>query len=398
MWAGRHIVLGVTGGIAAYKTVQLARDLTRLGAMVDVVLSRGAEAFVGPVTFEAMTRRPVRTSLWTAGEALDHISLGRTPDLIIVAPATAHCLARCAAGLADDLLTALLLAATAPVLIAPAMNDRMYDHPATRENLARLERRGWHLVGPAIGDLAEGPSDQPGRMVEPHEILATAGRILQGAGPLTGLRVVVTAGATREALDPVRVITNRSSGKMGYRLAEAAWRRGAEVVLISGPSTEPPPFGVRTILIQSTREMAEAVQREVPTADLFIMAAAPADFRPVSVREAKLPRADGGFSLAFESTEDILQSTIPLRHAGMTVVGFALETGEAELRAAVKLQRKQLDLVVANDALTEGAGFEVDTNVVTILDARGGHRREPLQSKARIAEAILDAVEAYRVG
>ncbi len=398
MWAGRHVILGVTGGIAAYKTVQLARDLTRLGATVDVVLSRGAERFIGPVTFEAVTRRPVRTSLWTAGEALDHIALGRDPDLIIVAPATAHCLARCAAGLSDDLLTTLLLAATAPVLIAPAMNDGMYEHPATQDNLARLAQRGWSVVGPAIGDLAEGPSDRPGRMVEPAEIRTAAERILTGNGPLTGLRVVITAGATRELLDPVRIITNRSSGKMGYRLAEAAWRRGAEVVLISGPSTEAPPYGVRTIPIQSTREMAEAVHQEVPSADVFIMAAAPADFRPATVRDVKLPRADGGFSLAFEATEDILQSTIPLRHAGMTVVGFALETGDAEVRAASKLQRKQLDLVVANDALVEGAGFEVDTNVVTILDARGVARREPLQSKARIAEAILDAVEAYRVG
>lgn len=396
MWRGRRVVLGVAGGIAAYKSVLLARDLATRGALVDVILTRGAREFVGVATFEAVTRRPVRSSLWERDGALDHVILGEDADLVIVAPATAHLLARAALGMADDLLTALLLAARAPVLVAPAMNDAMYANEATTANLLRLRERGWRQVGPVIGVLAEGPSDRPGRMAEPADIIAHAERILAGPGPLRGLKVLVTAGPTREAIDPVRVITNRSSGKMGYRIAEAAWRRGAEVTLVSGPSAEPLPVGVAIRRVETTVELREAVAANLPTSDVLVMAAAPADYRPVTTRESKLPRAEGGFALAFEPTEDILLATLPLRHAGLTVVGFALETGAAVEKGRGKLVRKQLDMIVINDAFEIGAGFDVDTNTVTILDCRGGEQHVSLRSKADVAEAILDAIEVYR--
>lgn len=397
MWQGRHVVLGVTGGIAAYKSVLLARALTERGALVDVVLTRGAREFVGPVTFEAVTHRPVRGSLWERDGALDHVTLGRDAELIIVAPATAHLLARAAAGMADDLLTALLLAAAAPILVAPAMNDAMFANPATQANLAALRARGWLVAGPVAGPLAEGPSDRLGRMMEPDEVLAQAERILHRDGALAGRRVVVTAGPTREPIDPVRVVSNRSSGKMGYRLAEAAWLRGAEVTLISGPTTLVPPAGVTLVRVETTAEMATAVEQGMSGADVLLMAAAPADFRPANTAEDKRPRAKGGMSLELVPTDDILESTIACRPATMTVVGFALETGDAVEKGRNKLRTKSLDLIVVNDALQPGAGFDVDTNIVTILDKQGGEELVTLRSKAAIAEAILDAVERYRV-
>lgn len=396
MWRGRHVVLGVSGGIAAYKSVLLARALVQHGAVVDVVLTRGAGEFIGAVTFEALTRRRVHTSLWEPGTALDHVTLGEDADLVMVAPATAHLIARAAAGLADDVLTALLLATPAPVLLAPAMNDEMYADPATTRNLALLAERGWRTVGPNIGPLAEGASDRPGRMAEPEEIIAHGERLLAGEGPLQGAKVLITAGPTREAIDPVRVVTNRSSGKMGYRLAEAAWRRGAEVVLVSGPTLEPPPVGVTVLRVESTAEMAAMVKAHLPTSDVLVMAAAPADYRPAEVRTAKLPRSEGGFSLEFEATEDILLATLPERHPRLTTVGFALETGAAVTKGRAKLERKQLDMIVINDALEPGAGFDVDTNAVTILDCHGVEQRVSLRSKADVAEAILDTIEAYR--
>lgn len=396
MWRGRQVVLGVTGGIAAYKSVHLARELTVRGAKVDVVLSHGATQFIGAATFEAITHRPVRTSLWAPGAALEHVEMANCADLIIVAPATANLIARAAIGMADDFLTAMLLATAAPILLAPAMNDEMYASSATQANLERLGVLGWHTVGPAIGALAEGPSDRPGRMSEPDEILAHGERVLAGEGPLHGAKVLVTAGPTREAIDPVRVITNRSSGKMGFRLAAAAWRRGADVTLVSGPSTETPPYGVTVLHVETTAEMTEAVRRHLPSSDVLIMAAAPADYRPTTTRSAKLPRSEGGFTLGLESTDDILLSTLGQRHARLTTVGFALETGDATAKGRAKLQRKQLDMIVINDALEPGAGFEVDTNAVTILDVQGVETRVSLRDKRLVAEAILDAIEAYR--
>jgi len=393
VWAGRHVVLGVSGGIACYKSCFLARRLVEAGAMVDAVLTQSAAEFVRPVTFEALTGRPVLTSLWDRGGALAHVQLGRTPDVVIVAPATANLLARVALGLADDLLTALLLARTAPVLLAPAMNDEMYANPVTRRNLAILREHGFAIVGPEIGALAEGPSERPGRMSEPETILAHAARLLRGQGPLVGRRVVVTAGPTRESIDPVRVVTNRSSGKMGYRLAEVAWERGAEVVLISGPVALPAPVGVTVRRVETTKELEDAVRADLPAADVLVMAAAPADYRPAHPSASKQPRTQGALAVPMEPTDDILGATEERRKPGSVIVGFALETGDALDKARGKLERKHLDLIVVNDALEPGAGFEHETNRVALLDREGGVRILPLQSKREVAEAILDAVE-----
>ena len=393
MWAGRHVVLGVSGGIASYKSCFLARLLTEAGARVDVALTRSAAEFVRPVTFEALTGRPVLSSLWEKDGALSHVRWGQHADLIIVAPATAQLIARMAQGLADDALTALLLASTAPIVLAPAMNDEMFAHPQTQANLARLRDRGICIVGPESGALAEGPSDRPGRMSEPATIMAHAARRLARGGPLDGKRVVVTAGPTREPIDPVRVVTNRSSGKMGFRIAEVAWQRGADVLLIAGPVGLETPAGVAVERIETTAQMEQAVAAALPTTDVLVMAAAPADFRPASPTRTKQPRSAGPLQLALEPTRDILQATLGARKPGSLMVGFALETGDAESRGRTKLERKQLDLVVVNDALEPGAGFEVDTNRVTLLDRLGERVVVPLQDKRAVAGAILDEVE-----
>jgi phosphopantothenoylcysteine decarboxylase / phosphopantothenate---cysteine ligase len=394
VWAGRHVVLGVSGGIACYKSCILARRLTEAGAAVDVVLTAAAAEFVRPVTFEALTGRPVLTSLWEPGGALSHLRLGQRADLAIVAPATAHLIARVAQGLADDVLTALLLARTGPVLLAPAMNDEMFANPVTQRNLSALRSRGVAIVGPEIGALAEGPSERPGRMSEPDVILAHGVRALRGRGPLLGRRVVVTAGPTRESIDPVRVVTNRSSGKMGFRIAEAAWMRGAEVELITGPVALPDPIGVTVCRVETTKDLERAVSAALPTADVLVMAAAPADFRPASPSTSKQPRSEGALAIPMEPTDDVLGATEARRKPGSVTVGFALETGDAVAKGRAKLERKHLDLIVVNDALEPGAGFEKDTNRVAILDREGSLHILPLQSKSQVAEAILDAVEA----
>jgi phosphopantothenoylcysteine decarboxylase/phosphopantothenate--cysteine ligase len=392
VWTDRHVVLGVSGGIASYKSCILARRLTEAGASVDVVLTRGAAEFVGPLTFEGLTGRPVLGSLWEPGRALAHVRLGQDAAIIIVAPATAHLIARVAQGLADDVLTALVLARTAPLVMAPAMNDEMYARPETQANLERLRARGVVLVGPEIGALAEGPSERPGRMSEPETIMAYAARVLR-AGRLQGAKVVVTAGPTRESIDPVRVVTNRSSGKMGYRVAEAAWERGAEVVLITGPVTLPDPIGVTVRRVESTQQLEEAVRAELPAADVLVMAAAPADFRPSSPSEGKRSRIDGALAVPMEPTSDVLDATRELRKPGSMMVGFALETGDALAKGLAKLERKGLDLIVVNDALEPGAGFEKETNRVALLGRDGTRQILPLQSKREVAEAILDRVE-----
>ena len=392
----RHVVLGVSGGIACYKSCTLARRLTEAGATVDVIMTAAASEFVRPVTFEALTGRPVLTSLWERGHALAHIDLAKHPDLVIVAPATASILARAAMGMADDLLTTLLLArADRPVLAAPAMNDAMYANPATTANIKALTERGWQFIGPEIGALAEGPSERPGRMSEPEAIFAAAERLLSGGHNSTskwsGKRVVVTAGPTREHLDPVRVITNPSSGRMGYALAEAARERGADVVLVSGPTELPAPGGIETRRVETTDEMQQAVQSAMKDAAALFMAAAPADFKPKVDAKVKRPRASGAMTLELEVTPDILRSL--KRPPGCVVVGFALETGDGLARARGKLQDKALDFVVLNDALEPGAGFEVPTNRVTVL-GKGGRRVDlPLLPKRDVAERILDVVE-----
>jgi phosphopantothenoylcysteine decarboxylase/phosphopantothenate--cysteine ligase len=394
-----HVVLGVAGGIACYKSCTLARRLTEAGITVDVVLTAAAAEFVRPVTFEALTGRPVLTSLWQRGHALAHIDLAKHPDLVIVAPATASILARAAMGMADDLLTTLLLARTdRPVLAAPAMNDAMYANPATTANIATLTQRGWQFIGPEIGALAEGPSERPGRMSEPQAIFAAAERLLGGThtdhtstSKWSGKRVVVTAGPTREHLDPVRVITNPSSGRMGYALAEAARQRGAEVVLVTGPTELTPPAGLATTRVETTEDMQRALQSLIPSADALIMSAAPADYRPKQQVDKKRPRSAGPLTLELEATPDILGSL--KRRKGMVVVGFALETGNGLANARSKLQNKALDFVILNDATEPGAGFEVTTNRVTILGRNGTQVDLPLLPKRDVAERILDVVE-----
>jgi phosphopantothenoylcysteine decarboxylase/phosphopantothenate--cysteine ligase len=395
----RHVVLGVSGGIACYKSCTLARRLTEAGVTVDVALTTAAAEFVRPVTFEALTGRPVLTSLWERGRALAHIDLAKDPDLVIIAPATANILARAAMGMADDLLTALLLArADRPVLAAPAMNDAMYANPATTANIATLKQRGWQFIGPDIGALAEGPSERPGRMSEPEAIFAAAERMLGSSGrgaqkksKWSGKRVIVTAGPTREHLDPVRVITNPSSGRMGYALAEAAHARGADVVLVSGPTELAPPAGLPTTRVETTADMQRALQTLVPNADALIMSAAPADYRPVESAAKKRPRAEGPLTVKLEATPDILGSL--QRRKGMLVVGFALETGNGLAHARTKMQNKALDYVILNDATEPGAGFEVTTNRVTILGRNGTQVDLPVLPKRDVAERILDVVE-----
>ena len=393
MWSGRHVVLGVSGGIACYKSCILARRLTEAGARVDVVLTRAAAEFVRPLTFEALTGRPVVTSLWDRDGALAHIRLGHDADLVIVAPATAHLIARMAQGMADDFLTSLLLARTAPVLLAPAMNDEMFAAEPTVTNLSVLRSRGVEVVGPEVGALAEGPSERPGRMSEPETVMAHAARLLRRGGPLDGRRVVVTAGPTRESIDPVRVVTNRSSGRMGFRIAEAAWERGADVVLISGPSALPAPTGVTLQRIETTAQLEAAVRDALVSAAVLVMAAAPADYRPATASAGKIARTAGAVTLPLEPTSDILAATADVRPPGAVIVGFALETGDAEAKGRAKLARKDLDLIVVNDALEPGAGFEIETNRVTILAREGDVIEVPLQDKRGVADAILDAVE-----
>jgi len=391
---GRRVVLGVTGGIAAYKAIAVARELTLAGAAVDVVLTGGALEFVRPLSFEALTGRPVHTSLYPQGDPNLHIRLARDAHAVVVAPATANFLARAACGMADDLLAAVLLATEAPVVLCPAMNDRMYAHPATQGNLRRLAEIGYRLAGPAVGPLAWGEGEGPGRMVEPDEIVAHAGRALEGAGPLAGRRVVVTAAGTREPIDPVRYIGNRSSGRMGFELAAAAWRRGADVLLVSGPSPLAVPTGVELRRIETAEEMRAAVEAALPHADALVMAAAVADFRPADPAAQKLKKeASGVPELRLEATADVLRATRYARRAGSVVVGFALETADAVENGRRKLLGKGLDLLVVNDATEPGAGFEVETNRVVLLSPDAADEALPLMPKSEVADQILDRVE-----
>lgn len=392
---GRRILLGVTGGIASYKSAWLARLLTQAGAQVDVVLTRSAREFIGSVTFEALTGRPVHTVLIGDGHALDHIRLAREAELVVVAPATADFLARAAHGHADELLSATLLAAECPVLLVPAMNDKMWANASVQANCDALRAQGKHLLEPGVGPLAspdEGAGQ--GRMQEPETIVAHCARLLESRGKLAGKRVVVTAGPTREALDPVRYLSNHSTGKQGIALAEAAWRRGADVVLVHGPLSVPPPVGATLKAVESTQDMAEAVASELGVADVLVMSAAPADFRPATVASGKIKKTGAAATLALEETPDILKSTAAKRKPGLVAVGFALETDDLEQNAQKKLAAKQLALIVANSAREAGAGFGYDTNRVTIFAADGSRSELPLLSKRETADAILDRIEA----
>jgi phosphopantothenoylcysteine decarboxylase/phosphopantothenate--cysteine ligase len=392
--AGRRVVLGVTGGIASYKSAWLARLLHKAGATVDVVLTRSAREFIGGITFEALTGRPVHDALIAEGAALTHIALAREADVIVVAPATADFLARAAQGRADDLLAAVLLATRAPVVLAPAMNDAMWAHPSVQDNCARCAALGYTVVEPATGDLAAGEGRGPGRLPDPETLFAYVGRALERP-ELAGLHVVVTAGPTREELDPVRFLTNHSSGRMGVAIAAAAWRRGATVTLIHGPLEVPVPTGVTGVAVRSTEDMRAAVAATLPGADVLVMAAAPADFAPAHRAEQKLKKGSAPTAIALQPTPDILVSTRSDRKPGMLVVGFALETTDAERSAREKLVAKGLDVVVLNVAGEPGAGFGGDTNRVTLVDAQGSEAW-PLLSKDEVAERLVDRIVAHR--
>jgi phosphopantothenoylcysteine decarboxylase/phosphopantothenate--cysteine ligase len=396
--AGRHVLLGVSGGIASYKACTVARRLTEAGATVDVVMTPSAAEFVRPLTFEALTARPVVSSLWEPGRALDHVRLGRAPDLLIVAPATAQLIARMAQGMADDFLTALLLARKAPLLLCPAMNDQMWAHPATQANVKALQATSHQpsatsltILGPATGPLAHGEGSGPGRMVEPEEIVAMAERMLRSAPPFAGKHVVVTAGPTREPMDPVRVVTNRSSGRMGYALARAAWLRGASVTLIAGPGSQPDLPGVKLVRVETTEQMKDAVSQSLSEADCLIMAAAPADYAPSKKSAQKTKRDAGPVSVVMEPTPDILASTAYWRRSSAVMVGFALETQNVIESAKEKLVKKQLDMIVANDATEQGSGPESLTNRVTIITAQAVEPLEQMPKEA-VAETILDRI------
>jgi len=367
--------------------------LTQAGAEVDVVMTRGAREFVGPITFEAVTGRPVHTEIFGPGHALDHIRLAREARIIVVAPATADFIGRAAHGLADDLLTACLLAATSKVLLVPAMNDRMWAHTQTRRNVEQARALGYEILEPDEGPLAVGEGSGPGRMPEPEEIISHIGRLLEGKSTLKGKQVVVTAGATREPIDPVRFISNHSSGKMGVALARAAWRRGADVTLIAGHVDVDLPKELSVVKTGTVQEMAKSVADALPAADILIMAAAPADFRPVSEAKQKIKKGKSAPEIDLEPTEDVLKSTIAKRKKKSFIVGFALETTDGLKKAKEKLKAKNLDLVVLNNANEAGAGFGADTNRVTLIGRDEKPEELALMAKTELAEVLLDRIE-----
>ncbi len=399
---GRRVLVGVTGGIAAYKAVEVVRRLARLGADVHVLMTAAATRLVGPATFRELSYNPVVTDLFEPhpGIVMTHVTLAREADLLVVCPATADAIGKMAAGLADDAVTTTYLACRAPVLVVPAMNSAMYEHPAVQDNLHHLAQRGVHILGPATGPLATG-HEGPGRMVEPETVVEEVRFLLHRPKDLAGRRVLVTAGPTREPLDPVRFLTNRSSGKMGYALARMARFRGAEVVLVSGPVHLEPPHGVRLIRVETGQQMMAACLEQFEQADAVIMAAAVADYRPSAPAPVKLKKealgAEGHLSLVLEPTPDILQMLSQRRRPGQVLVGFAAETQELEAFARRKLEQKGVDLIVANDVTRPGAGFEADTNAALLLGADGTREDVPLVPKEALAERILEWV-ARRLG
>ncbi len=385
-----RVVLGVCGGIAAYKAVEVCRRLIDAGVHVAPVLTDDAQQFVGALTFSALASEPARTSLFGGTEPIPHTRLGQTADLIVVAPATARLLGKYAAGISDDLLSATLLATRAPVLVCPAMHTEMWEHAAVRENVATLRRRGVHVLDPEQGRLAGGDSGA-GRLPDPDRIAGEVLALLGGRHPLTGRSVIVTAGGTREAIDPVRYIGNRSSGKMGHALADVACRLGAQVVLVTTAS-RPVDAGVEVVRVESARDMHEAVTSRFGAADAVIMAAAVADFRPKGSSTQKIKKADGVPDIVLEPTPDILAELGRAKRSDQVVVGFAAETERVGENAAAKLRAKRVDLIVANDVSAPDAGFEVDTNRALLLGADGTSEATPLLSKEQLAGLVLERV------
>jgi len=396
MLKGKTVVLGVTGGIAAYKSVELLRLLVKAGAEVHVIMTRGATEFVTPLTFQTLSCNPVHTDLFNliTEQEIGHISLADRADLFIIAPATANLIGKIAGGIADDLLTTTVMATKAPVLLAPAMNVNMYENPIYRENEAKLRRYGYLFAEPVSGFLACGWEGK-GKMQEPVLILESAEAALCRKD-LAGTTVLVTAGPTREELDPVRFISNHSSGKMGYALARCAWMRGARVVLVSGPTALPAPFGVEFIAVESAVEMRGAVLARAGECDVIIKAAAVADYRPRVRAEGKLKKKGEEMVVELLKNPDILRELGAAKRPGQLLVGFAAETDDLETNATVKLEEKNLDMIVANDVSTPGAGFNVDTNIVRLLYRDGTGEQLPMLSKEEVAEIILDRIVTLR--
>lgn len=393
IFSNKRLTLGVTGSIAAYKAADLASKLTQSGAQVDVILTGAAEKFVTPLTFQSVTGRRAYTDndLWGNEAHVLHVGLGHAADLLVIAPCTANTIARLAHGQADNLLTVTALAMRSPLLIAPAMDGGMYDHPATQENIEILKKRAATFIGPAEGHLASGLSGV-GRMLETAEIMGHIRLLLGQGGPLAGKKVVVTAGGTQEPLDPVRVLTNRSSGKQGYALAQAALDTGAQVTLITTPTALTPPTGARLVAVETAKQMLECVLEESANSDALVMAAAVADFRPKAIAKDKIKKTDGIPQVELEATEDILK-TVAGQRAGTKrprlVVGFAAESRDLLENAAHKLKSKGADFIAANDISANDAGFAVETNRVILLFADGRKEALSLMSKAEVAEVIL---------
>ncbi len=386
---GRKVVLGVSGGIACYKAVELVRLLVRDGFAVQVVMTRAAAEFVTPLTFQTLSGRPVATETFnlTQESEIGHINLADWADLFVIAPATANVIGKISCGIADDLLTTVVMATQAPLLLAPAMNIHMYENPIVQENLRKLRRIGYQIMAPAEGYLACGYEGK-GRLPEPSSILEEIKRLLKKKD-LGGERILITAGPSREPLDPVRYFSNRSSGKMGYALARVALRRGAEVMLVSGPTALDPPTGAQLIRVSTASEMRQAVHDAFQWCTAVIMAAAVADFRPVEVLTRKIKRGQGVLEVRLEPNPDILQE-LGANKNGRMLVGFAAETEELLANAEKKLREKNLDMIVANDVTAEGSGFDGDTNIATIVDRDGISRALPLMSKEELADHIYD--------
>jgi len=396
LFHNKNIILGVCGGIAAYKIAELASKLTQAGALVDVILTESAAKFIGPVTFAAVSGRSALTDadLWRHDQHVPHVQLGEKADLLIIAPATANTLAKLAHGQADNLLSVTALAARGPIILVPAMDGGMWSNAATQANVAILRERGFHILGPALGRMASGLIGE-GRMVEPAEILGYARVVLGAKGQLTKRKIVVSAGGTQEAIDPVRFIGNRSSGKQGFAIAQAAIDRGADVTLIVGAATLPTPYGAKRIDVETAQQMCEAVLAACRDADALIMAAAVADFQAAQLAAHKIKKTQdpANFAIQLTYTPDILQAVKEQKEAigkPPITIGFAAETQNLIENATVKLARKGLDLIVANDVAAADAGFTVDTNRVTFIGAGGGVEPLALMSKAQVAERVLD--------
>jgi phosphopantothenoylcysteine decarboxylase/phosphopantothenate--cysteine ligase len=392
---GKNILVCVGGGIAAYKAPDLVRRLLEVGATVQVAMTKAAQAFITPLTLQAVSRNAVATDLMDPGEdaRIGHIDLADRADLVVVAPATADLIARMAQGRADDIVTATLLATQAPVVVAPAMNSNMLSHPAVVANIETLRGFGHRIVAPDSGELACG-HEGAGRMPDAEVLVAELEAALTEQD-LVGCRMLVSAGPTREPVDPVRVLTNRSSGRMGYSIAEAALRRGADVVLVSGPTAIAPPRGARVVCVETAADMHEAIRDNLAPADVVVMVAAVADYRPAAPAGSKIKKGDDDLVLRLEKTEDILAGLRAARGQRI-LVGFAAETDSVVENALAKLRRKKLDLIVANDVSAEGSGFDVATNSATLLDRDGGSVETGLVSKEELADRILDRIVDLR--